>query len=292
MQSETSVKHRGDVRFAAVAGLVLLLLCAEPALAQRRGKSSRYGRANAAQKQQQIAQLQKQLDRAKELLDSVTSKSQMSQSEINAARQAAISSRQELEADEKVNKTVSEKIRKIEEGILESQSDDSEFAKSVDRIDEARRAMDVEMHHTLRRPPPAADEDEATRLSEVAHLTAEERDQIAQSSTYAQKKEALFQAVEHMNAVKTKLFQASSEWKKAHEEHHKAEQEKAKDERSVQGAANDGSDARAELKTMAQIAASARTTIAQAEGRLRSLGAKPSTSSSQTPDPKKPNTKK
>ena len=292
MQSETSVKHRGDVRFAAVAGLVLLLLCAEPAMAQRRGKSSRYGRANAAQKQQQIAQLQKQLDGARKLLDSVTSKALMSQSEINAARQAAISSRQELEADEKVNKTVSEKIRKIEEGILESQSDDSEFAKSVDRIDEARRAMDVEMHHTLRRPPPAADEDEATRLSEVAHLTAEERDQLAQSSTYAQKKEALFQAVEHMNAVKTKLFQASSEWKKAHEEHHKAEQEKAKDERSVQGAANDGSDARAELKTMAQIAASARTTIAQAEGRLRSLGAKPSTSSSQTPDPKKPNTKK
>lgn len=270
--------------------VLALLVFAEPALAQRggRGMSGRLARANAARKQQEIAQLQKQLDGSRKLLESVTSQGAMSQAQLASARQSALAAREALHDAEKQDHEVNKKLRGIEDGILESQSDDSELAKTLDELHLAQRALDIEMHKILKRPPPANDEDEATRLSELAHLTTEEREKLAGDTRYSTKQESLHQSMEKLSTVKKKLFQASAEWKKAHEERHRIDQVQAQQERSVQGAANDSSESRSELRTIAQIAASARASIAQAEARLNALGAKPKAS---TPE-KKPETKK
>ncbi len=250
--------------------------------------SGRLAKANAARKQQEIAQLQKQLDGSRKLLESVTSQGAMSQAQLASARQAALSAREALHDAEKHDQQVNKKLRGIEDGILEAQSDDSELAKTLDELHLAQRALDIELHKILKRPPPANDEDEQTRLSELAHLTTEEREKLAGDTRYTTKQESLHQAMEKLSAVKTKLFQASDEWKTAHEERHRIDQEQAQQERSVQGAANDSSESRSELRTIAQIAASARASIAQAEARLKVLGAKPKAPTTDN----KPETKK
>ena len=139
---------------------------------------------------------------------------------------------------------------------------------------------------TLQRPPPAPDEDETTRLSELAHLTAEERITLAASPRYTEKKAALQQAMNELNAVRMGLFEASDEWKTAKEEHHKIEQELAEKKRSIRGAAADSSDARQGLRSVEDIAASARASLAQARSRLHELGGKEKTATT----PKKPET--
>lgn len=271
-----------------VLGLCLLL--AGSAFAQKRGGSARArsAKAAAARRQMEIDKTQKQLDAAQKVLESVSTQGALTQAQLDAARQNALAARRELNEAEVADKAIHEKLHSIEEGILEAQSDDSDYAKALDDVDTARRAADTELHRVLRRPAPAVDEEESTRLSELALLTPEEREKLTKSNSYQEKKIALQAAVDHMNATRMKLFQGNDEWKQAREEHHKAEQEKAKDERSVQAAANDSSDARGELRSAAQIAASARATIAQAEARLRALGAKPAAAKND----KKPSTGK
>lgn len=249
--------------------------------------SSRVSQANAARKQQEIAQLQKQLDGARKVLDSVTSSGALTQAQIASARQAALAAREALHESAKQDNEVSKKLRVIEDGILEAQSDDSEYAKALNEIHLAQRAMNTELHRILKWQPPADDEAESTRLSELAHLTAEERERLAADPRYTTKQEALHQSIDKLVATKKKLFESSAEWKQAHAEHHRVDQEQAKQERAVQGAANDSSAGREELRDAAEIAASARSTIAQAQARLNALGAKPNTP---TPE-KKPGTK-
>lgn len=274
-QATNSTKPRGGGFLLLVLGLCLLL--AGSAFAQKRGGSARArsAKAAAARRQMEIDRTQKQLDAAQKVLESVSTQGALTQAQLDAARQNALAARRELNEAEVADKAIHEKLHSIEEGILEAQSDDSEYAKALDDVDTARRAADTELHRVLRRPAPAVDEEESTRLSELALLTPDEREKLTKSSSYQEKKVALQVAVDHMNATRLKLFQDNAEWKQAREEHHKAEQEKAKDERSVQAAANDSSDARGELRSAAQIAASARATIAQAEAKLRALGAKP-----------------
>lgn len=237
--------------------------------------SSRAAQVNAARQQQEIAQLQKQLDRATQLLDSVTKAGAMTQAQVASARQAALAAREAIHQVAQQDNEVSQKLRRIEDGILEAQSEDSEYAKALDEIHLARRAIDTELHRILKWQPPADDEAEATRLSELAHLTAEEREKLNADSRYTTKQAALHQSMDNLISVRKKLFEASEEWKKAHEEHHRIDQEQASLERSVQGAANDSSEGRQELRDAAEIAASARATIAHAQARLNALGAKP-----------------
>ncbi len=255
--------------------MLALLVFAHPALAQRRGMSSRVSQYNAAMKQQEIASLQKQLDGSRKLLESVTAKGSMTQAQINSARQAAASARESLNAAVKQDNAINKKLRGIEDGILKAQSDDSEYAKALDVIHLAQRDLGATLRVILKRPPLTDKEDEANRLSELAHLTTEEREKLAGDSRYTAKQEALHLAMDKLSEVKTKLFEASSEWKQAHEERHRIDQEEGKQELSVQGAANDSSEGRKELRTLAQIAASARASIAEAESRLGALGAKP-----------------
>lgn len=256
----------------AVVALMFLATSTGIAYAQRRGSTSRVRQIMAAQRQHEIEQLQKQIEESQKLLDSLTTQGVLTQAQLEAARQSAISTRSALNATEERDQEIHKKIRGIEDGIIESQSDDSAFAKAADKVNDARHDLDAELHRTLRRPPPAPDEDEAERLSELAHLTAEERATLAASTRYTEKKAALQQAMHEFIAVRMGLFEASDEWKKAKEEHHKIEQELAEKKRSIRGAAADSSDAREGLRSVEDIAASARASMATARARLRALG--------------------
>jgi septal ring factor EnvC (AmiA/AmiB activator) len=282
----TSPSRSTAFRFLVLLGVSLVLT--SPALAQRgRGRGS-INRMVAARKQQEITQLQAQIDGARKLLDSVTTQGKLSQAQIDAARQSAMSARRALNEAAKENNESNQQIRKMEADMLDAQSDDSEYGKAVTEIHTARRALDKEMHRILVRPDSDAEVDESKRLSELAQLTAEERDELAKSPKFMEKKEALHQAMEGLKAAKLNVFQANDEWKAAHEKHHKIEQDKAKEQLLIRGAANDNSDSRAELRTAAQIAESAQSTIASAQARLHALGEKEKSS---TPA-KKPDTKK
>lgn len=264
--------------------VVLLVVSSESAFAQRRGSLTRFRQMQQAQRQHEIDQLHKQIDDSQKLLDSLTTQGALTQAQLESARQAAMSTRKQLNAIEEQDQEIHKKIRGIEEAIIESQSDDSAFAKAADKVNTARHELDAELHRTLRRPPPTPDESEATRLSELARLTAEERTTLAASTRYAEKKVALQQAMDELNLVRMGLFDASQEWKKAKEEHHKIEQELNDKKRSIRGSSADGLDARLELKSVEEIAASARSNINQARLRLHALGAQEKTT------PKKPET--
>jgi septal ring factor EnvC (AmiA/AmiB activator) len=273
------------IRWAVVA-LMFLVTATGTAFAQRRGSTSRARQMMAAQRQHEIEQLQKQIEESQKLLDSLTTQGVLTQAQLEAARQSAISTRTALNATEERDQEIHKKIRGIEDGIIESQSDDSAFARAADKVNDARHDLDAELHRTLRHPPPAPDEDEVERLSELAHLTAEERAALAASPRYTEKKAVLQQAMNELIAVRMGLFEASDEWKKAKEEHHQIEQELAEKKRSIRGAAADSSDAREGLRSVEDVAASARASIAQARARLRALGGqeKPATT------PEKPKT--
>ena len=278
---------RKTQRYVAVSilGVLFLLLPALPVMAQRRSMAS-ISRMNAALRQQEITQLQNQLDEAKKALDSVTAQGTLTESQIETARQSALAARKAMQDTAQESKAINAKIRKIEEAILEAQASDSGYEKALDAIDVARQGLNDEMYRVLGLPAPPSEETESTRLSRLARLTAEQRSQLSQSPDYTEKKQALQAAMKELSRVKNELFQASDEWKKAHEEHHRIGQELDKDKRAIRGAASDGSEARSELRTAAQIAASARATIAQAQARLHNLGVKEKPATQNKPAPK------
>lgn len=254
-----------------LVGMAIALL-ATPVLAQRRGSTSRIRQMQAAQRQHEIEQLQKQIDESQKILDSVTTQGTLTEGQLEAARQASIRSRQELDAVVEGDRANAKKLREIEEKLIESQSEDSSLGKALKRLEEARKARDTEMHRLLRRPPPDPDEDEATRLSELAHLASEERETLAASVVYQEKKIAVLDAMEELQLAKARLFESSAEWKAAKEEHHQITQDMAEKNRSLRGAAGDGQDARHSLKTAKDIAAAARASISHARMRLREMG--------------------
>ena len=263
-------------------GSILTLLVVGPVLAQGRARSS-IQRMNEQLRQQEIAQLQSQLDDVKKVLDTVTSQGTMTEAQLESARKSAVDAREALKEAAKASKTASSKIRKIEESILETQTSDSDYAKALDGVDAARRAMDAELHRILGRPAPAPDEEESTRLAELARLTPGQRALLNKSETYAEKKTALNDAMKELDRVRSNLFQANDEWKKAREERRLLEQEVSKNEKTNRGAAQDSSEARGDLRSATQIAASARVTIAQIEARLQSLGVNTKQSSDKKP---------
>ncbi|MFO1005138.1 MAG: hypothetical protein U0929_04195 [Planctomycetaceae bacterium] len=270
------------VAVALSISLFVLGMMAGPVMAQRRNLSS-IRRMNEQLRQQEILQLQAQLDEAKKVLDSVASQGTMTEAQLDAARQSALAARQSLNEAAKDRRAASSKIRKIEESLLESQPADSEYGKALDGVDAARRALDAEMHQILGRPAPAPDEGEVTRLAELARLTPEQRAHLNKTPSYTEKKTALNDAMKELTRVKSNLFQDSEEWRKAHEERRKVEQEVAKSSKANRGAAQDSSDAREDLRSATQIAASAKATIAQIEARLHALGAKEKPASDKKP---------
>lgn len=237
----------------------------------RTGRSS--GRAAAAMRQQEIARLQKQLENARSLLEQFKNRSSHSESEIAEARTRAISARQSLEQAAATHRESQKKLDEIEHRILEAQSDDSEFGRALTAFEDARRAMDIEMHRVLKWPAPAADEREAERLKELGTLTTEQRAALKADAKYQKRVEELTDASESLSRIRNRLFSGNPEWKRIHDDDVTAAKEKIEAERSRGGAANDRLEADRSLRSSAEIAASLQQTITQLEARLRSLGA-------------------
>ena len=224
-------------------------------------------------RQQEIARLQKQLEGARNSLDQLKNQASHSESDIAEARSRAISARQSLDAAAAAHRESQKKLSEIEHRILEAQSDDSDLGRALTKFEEARHAVDAEMHRILKWPAPAADEKEAQRLKELGTLTPEQRASLKADARYASRLSDLTEASESLDRIRDKLFNADAEWKRIHDEDVAASKDMVEAEHSRGGAANDRLEADRSLRSSTEIAASLQQTITQLEARLRSLGA-------------------
>lgn len=249
-----------------------LVISPTHAQARGRGNASRYMQA---QRQAEINKLQQQWSQDKELLDKLRSQAGASEGELNQARQRAASAREDVNQANTQHHQAHAKLHEIEKKILEKQGDDSELGKAFDALEAAQHALDREMHRILKWPVPAADEEESQRVKELGSLSAEQRKQLSEDTSYGKQKDALTEASDSVARIRHKLFESDSEWKKAKQDCEAAAEAQGKADKGVGEAASGSRGARTELRSTTQVAAALQQSMNQIEMRLRSLGAAP-----------------
>lgn len=271
--------RRCHIPFFALIFTVALSAGTAPA-APRSGRS---GRMVQAQRKQEIARLQKQLENARDTLDRLSGQMARSESDLAEARTRAAAARQDINEASSAHKESRKKLEELEHQIIDQQSDDSEFAKALAALETAQHALDAEMHRVLKWPAPDPGEKEADRLKEFGNLTREQRTTLKENAAYKTRQEELHDASDALNRAKTKLFTANTQWKRLHDEQLAADKAMTEAEHARGGASNDRLEADQSLRSAAEIRMSLQQTIQQIEGRIRALGGRPDAPSTSKP---------
>lgn len=275
------------VLFAASISLVLTL----PQPSWARGSiTSRVRRVVAAQRQQTISALQKQLAEARQVLAKAESQMTMTAGELQAAQSTLQSIKRQTEADENESRDAIRKLRNLEGKVLAAQGPGSELAQAQSQLEQAQLALDKTVHEILSLPVPPDSRTEAERLQERGQFSAEQKARLNSSPQYQEAVKNVSAAAAQVAAVRHQVLEKDPEWKQAFDARQAAEQSVHAHSIDQRRAGQHAVQERTELRTAAELAAQARQVIAECEARLAALGAKPSTAGGSAPV-KSPTTK-
>jgi len=248
-----------------------VILSSSEAEAQRRGRGG--AAAAAARKRAMIAGVQKRLTAARQLLAAAESQTLMSQGEVNQAVSKLSEIRTSLESDEQEANEAAKSLHEIEDAVLDKSS---EFRLLEQALDTAKDDVHAVIHKVIKRLGDHPDTtDDTCRMSDMAHLSNEERKRLEENTDYHKAVELMEAQARKVTQLRQKLFQADPQWVSVRKEAAEATR-KARQERAQASATGIGSlDDRRNLRTAKGIAADARVAIAECEALLQRLGAKP-----------------
>lgn len=263
----------GKLLLSVLAIALLGGLCGEAVGKSRsRGKSS--AAASAAKRQKTIQSIQKQVNEARQVLQTAESQAGMSEKEINAAKEKINAARTALENARAAEQNARSALREIETKLLNAKPGDPKYQQAQAAVDEAQKAVDRVLHQTVPLPQHSGGETTVVYSSELRSLSPENRAALKDSVDHQLAVERLNDAKANLTRAKNEMFRRSPEWVEASE----AVAEAHKEESSA-GAGNStpglGMVAiKNNLRTSQDIAAAARRTIAQGEAMLKQLGVK------------------
>lgn len=274
-------------RVCFIAALVTLLLVdlsgqAEAARKRRRSSRSRNGAAAAkAAKQRAISSIQKQVAAAQKVLAAAESKASMSQSELSRAVAELNNIRDDVDSSQLDAREAAEILRELESEILSEQPKDSEWAQAQVALAEARDALHDVIHRLVQLPP---DDGTGAGASErhFAKLSSAGRERLESDPDYRRVHEAFQKVSREVTQLRDKVLAADSEWVSARQDLADAAKAARESNQQAKSAALSALGDSRDLRKSQDVAAMARSIIAQGEARLRQLGAKASTSSSKS----------
>lgn len=222
-----------------------------------------------------IAETHREIEAAKKVLEAVEKKGTATKAEIDKFASQLQTSARQLKGTTQAETEARKKLEKIETAILEREGDDSEYAKKIDEIDDVQLRLEQEFHRILKRPENLkADEDiDQHRLLELASVTPEERAKLKRDAKYAEAEDHLIKACHDLTSIEHGLFLKDKEWKAANAARTAAHEDRQQDATDTRRNGMAASQAKRELKSLASLAAEARSVIAAGEARLRQLGA-------------------
>ncbi|MEZ6055863.1 MAG: hypothetical protein R3C01_04085 [Planctomycetaceae bacterium] len=230
-----------------------------------------------AQRNRAITEIKQEIEAAKTALKSIESAGNATEAEVNRLASQLDSNAQKLkEINGRENSTHSE-MAKIEKRILASQSESSEWARKVDEIEQDRLKLEEEFHRILKLPKDLApgEDLESHRLHHFASLSKEQSSKLDADANNQEAVERLISACRELSALEHRLFEADKQWKTANDQLVAAHQEEAEQHAESRKVGAENRETKKKLKSLAELAAQARATIANGENQLRQMGVKP-----------------
>ncbi|MEZ6122167.1 MAG: hypothetical protein R3C49_03200 [Planctomycetaceae bacterium] len=271
--------------------ICLLAVAAETEAAQsrsRRRSNAAYARRAAAaakaQREAMIKGIQAEVSRAKDVLQKVESQGNMTATQLREASSRLDGIREQIDGHRHDAREASKTLHSIEQEILAEQEDSSEFGKAQKAAMEARRELHLTFHRVTGLPEADPDDDSDDRLLDLQKLTDAQRDQLHADEHYQAAERRVKEASAQVTALRRKLFQEDPDWMAAHDDLQEAKRLQSDEEKEQRRAGARAFEKKQDLIEAKTIAANARSIIANAEARLRRLGASakptPSTKSS------------
>lgn len=267
--------------FVAVACGLCVFFSSATAIARGRHNYGRNAAAAAkANRARMISSIQKQVSNARAVLKSAESQSVMSQAELNAASSKLAGIREEIDNTHQDAVQAAKTLREIEAEITLHQTPNSDFAKSLAAVDDAKEVVHQTIQSVLGLKLDDAKPGVDVRQADLKQLSDSQLSKLKADPQYVAADKALKDAARTVSKLRQTLFEADPDWTAAHRDlvdAHLQERNGAK-ERRVTGSA--AAEKRMQLQNVNNVAVTARSIISLGEFRLRQLGV--STGSSKT----------
>jgi len=266
--------RRAAVTVVVITALVLVNIATNEALARGRSRGRSSAAAAAARKKQTIQTIQNQVAVARQVLVAAESQTAMSEKELAAVRERITATRGEIEAAGSEEREALAALRETEADILDDQGPETPLGKAKAALDEAQRALDVELHRVVSLPEHAATLTPAERSAEARALSAKDRQTLQSDTQYLLALSSLENAKRDYARVREDVFKRDPEWVAASKAVGEAHRKESKAKRDGSAGALPAMSTKRNLRTSQEVAAAARATIAQGEAMLRQLGVK------------------
>jgi hypothetical protein len=228
--------------------------------------------AIAAQKNAAIAQLQAQIADAQKVLDGAEKNSSMDKDQLDSAKKDLDQARTKIDSADSEQDILRRHLREIEENLISSQSDDSEFGRARDALSAAKDDLTRQKDRVLGAPDYKAKVGQIRDASDAGRLRAEiRRDALDKDDAYQTARRALDASLKRFMPLKQKLFADDPDWKKTSESLRTSEAEERKLREKATSTASAAPDAQ-DIRSSKDVANDARATIARAQAKLRQLG--------------------
>lgn len=220
-----------------------------------------------------IAQIQRQVAAAQQVLAAATAKGSMSQQQVDAALSQLSTLHQNIAAARVDVAETTKTLRAIEEEILDEQADDSEYVLAAKALDKAKDDLNQIVHSYAHLPHQSGKSGDALRFFELAKMSSENRRTMEADSKYRLAKLKMEHAAKVVDGVRQKLFQADAEWVEAAKDLAQAEKDARQNSQQASTVGLGSLGDKQNLRNAQKLAAMAQAIIIQGQARLRSLGA-------------------
>jgi chromosome segregation ATPase len=268
------------VRTFIAALLVLGGTITSPVYARGSSSLSRVRRIVQAQQKQNISNLQKRLEQARQALTSTETQASSLSGDVQSAQMKLQAAKTQVEDDEKESHEIVRRLHELEASILAQQGPDSPFGQAQSSLEKAQQALNDRMHQVLNLAPPSGNVTEEDRMHEYSHLTSEQRSKLKADADYQQAEESVHNASSFLASVRHETLSQDRLWQQAQEDLKNIHERMKTSEANQRLAGREVSAANQKLQMARQQMLAAQQIITQTQAQLLSMGAKPAASTS------------
>ena len=273
---------------ALLSVLVIFSIIADSATAARRRGSSR-GRsrqslaAAKAYKAKAAQSIQRQLDAARNVLANAESQAAISEATVSNAISQLSDIRVQIENAHDDVAQAAKTLHELEKEILADQLPNSELIIAQEVLRQAKNTMHDALHRVFNILHESGVSDETARLREFESLSDEQKVMLEKDPSYQVAQRDMQTAAAQVTRLRRELFLADKQWVDARQELTDADKSSREGTRQATTTGMNMFGGQQKLRSNRQVAAAARSVIAQGEARLRQLGA----STTSSPNKKK-----
>jgi hypothetical protein len=264
----------------SVSLLTSLLSGTTEARRRGHGRSRQSAAVAQAYRAMAIQNIQQQIGIARNVLGSAESKAAMSQSTVSSAISRLTDAREQINSAHEDVALAAKALHDLEKEILADLPPNAELNIAKEVLQQAKNSMHDALHRLFNIPHVTGKSDEAARLAEFESLSDEQKAILEKDPGYQVAQREMQAAAAQVTHLRREVLMADKEWVDARQELTDADKRSREGTQQATTAGMSMFGGQQKLRSNQQIAAFARSVIAQGEARLRQLGANPNGSSS------------